>query len=721
MQLLLFLFFALVLVTICTSLGNQGAHKTVSHRTFRHNKQQQYHGGGRDPVILQLPHTQFTCGGIQFMLRKKQKLTNIISEVMTEMQGQKHAKNNQSSNSLELKTRILTLYQSELNASQEALSTVLSSLNQTLYSDYHLLDIIRLSCESRLAKLQSLVLHATGNHNEALTLVEETKAAVGQNLSQSHHKLVGDILKEISIAADKLEYQLKDDIFRNLVEKNGATGTDVETVVKIKSSELDQSEEDQVLLVDSLSNQYTLSRPRDITVLIDDPHLVKDIVLLVVLCSLLGTVCCLIGLPTLFGFVITGMLLGPAGYNTVKCVVQVETIGEFGAVFIIFIAGMGFSLDKLKKVFRFSLYAAFLLLLVLMLLSIIIGTPLGMSLKQCFFVAVCLSLSSATLIKYLMEVIISSSKKRSLSVETISASSLEEPESSLVTSLQGLLVVQDIQMASLVALMPFFASSHSNGSASFISYLTSLMKLIQILVGFFLLLILTRFLSHKVLQPTFKLLSSIKNKDEAILLGSLTICFLLLAVSLLLGASLEFGCFLAGVSISTLGNNIVEQIRKLVEPIKDLFSALFFASVGFQIFPTFLISEFFTIFSITFCVFSFKFLVNLFLVGYMAGFFRQVTWLTSLTMAHVSEFAIVLCSRGRRLNIITRETYLVLLSVTALSLILSPVLWRLPYVASKIYRPQALSLNCSPFSRCYRFVSGSLNRKGFLMHSRFLK
>lgn len=55
-----------------------------------------------------------------------------------------------------------------------------------------------------------------------------------------------------------------------------------------------------------------------------------------------------------------------------------------------------------------------------------------------------------------------------------------EPESSLVTSLQGLLVVQDIQMASLVALMPFFASSHSNASTSFISYLSSLMRLIQV-------------------------------------------------------------------------------------------------------------------------------------------------------------------------------------------------------------------------------------------------
>ena len=69
---------------------------------------------------------------------------------MAEMQGQKDFNHNQSTSNvkgLELKTRILTLYQSELNASQEALNDILASLNQTLYSDYHLLDIIRLSCK----------------------------------------------------------------------------------------------------------------------------------------------------------------------------------------------------------------------------------------------------------------------------------------------------------------------------------------------------------------------------------------------------------------------------------------------------------------------------------------------------------------------------------------------------------------------------------------------
>lgn len=280
---------------------------------------------GRPSRDLQLGRTQFTCGNIHLILRKKEELTKVISKRISELLELELPNENQSARSntkgLDLKTKVLKLYQSELNASEEALNIVLSSLNKTLYSDYHSLDIIRLSCKSRLAKMQEAALLAEGNHNQALKLVQETKAA-GQNSSQSHHKLIVDILSEISNAADRLETQLKDDLFTDLVQgkgKKGGGGTEIETVVKIKGShDIDQTEEEQVLLVDSLSNRYTLSRPRDITVLIDDPYLVRDIVLLVVLCSLLGTICCLIGLPTLFGFGVAGMLLGPAGYNIVK-------------------------------------------------------------------------------------------------------------------------------------------------------------------------------------------------------------------------------------------------------------------------------------------------------------------------------------------------------------------------------------------------------------------
>ena len=76
---------------------------------------------------------------------------------------------------------------------------------------------------------------------------------------------------------------------------------------------IERDNENQVILVDSFSNQYTLSRPNDITVSMSDPFLVKDFVSLLVICSLLGAFCSLVNIPPLFGYGVTGMLLGPAG------------------------------------------------------------------------------------------------------------------------------------------------------------------------------------------------------------------------------------------------------------------------------------------------------------------------------------------------------------------------------------------------------------------------
>ena len=268
------------------------------------------------------------------MLRKKQELTKMISHRMSNLivnglhsRDPAELKSPLVNKETDLKVKILKLYQAELNASEEALHIALVGLNRTLSSDYRSLDIIRFSCEARLAEMQTAALIVEGNHNDVLKLVSEAKMAPEHlNSSQGHHKLMNDILAEISHAADKLEKQLREDIFSDLVQGKGPVhqGAEIETVVKLGSNighykdPLDQGSEHQVTLVDSLNNQYTLSRPRDLTVLIDDPNLVKDIVILLVVCSLLGAVCCLMGLPPLFGYGVAGMILGPAGYNIVK-------------------------------------------------------------------------------------------------------------------------------------------------------------------------------------------------------------------------------------------------------------------------------------------------------------------------------------------------------------------------------------------------------------------
>ena len=279
-----------------------------------------------------IPGSKFTCRSIQMMLRKKTDLIKLISQRMNDViiAGVKTQKEEEPlliSKESELKLHVLKLYQQELNASENALLTVITGFNRTLSSDYHSLDKIESSCEARMSEIQKVAVRVEENHNGLLKLMNEAKHLSTSNSSHIQHlKLLNEILSEISQAADKLEINLKKDLFNDIVDgKVPGTAAEIETVVKIGGgagvrdyNSIEGDNENQVILVDSFSNQYTLSRPNDITVSVSDPFLVKDFISLLVMCSLLGAFCSLIGIPPLFGYGVAGMLLGPAGSNIIK-------------------------------------------------------------------------------------------------------------------------------------------------------------------------------------------------------------------------------------------------------------------------------------------------------------------------------------------------------------------------------------------------------------------
>ena len=95
----------------------------------------------------------------------------------------------------------------------------------------------------------------------------------------------------------------------------------------------------------------------------------------------------------------------------------------------------------------------------------------------------------------------------------------------ILGTLQGMLVSQDVLLGLLMALMPFFSDMSS-------SFFSLLLRFLQLVVGFIFLLLFTRLLSQHMLEPVFKVLLSLKGRTESLLLGSLSICFLLLTVSI---------------------------------------------------------------------------------------------------------------------------------------------------------------------------------------------
>lgn len=168
-----------------------------------------------------------------------------------------------------------------------------------------------------------------------------------------------------------------------------------------------------------------------------------------------------------------------------------------------------------------------------------------------------------------------------------------------------------------------------------------------------------------------------KGNKEVLVLGVSAFIFFMLTVTELLDVSMELGCFLAGALISSQGHAVTEEIMAYVEPIRDFLAIVFFTSIGLHVFPTFVAYELTVLLVLTLSVVIMKFVLAALVLSLLLPKTSQyIKWIVAAGLAQVSEFSFVLGSRARRAGIISREVYLLILSVTTLSLLLAPVLWR---------------------------------------------
>lgn len=324
-----------------------------------------------------LGSSNFTCKNVLLMMHKKGSLLSTVIHRMSDFRNRPTA-----SVDLKFQMAILTIFERELKATEKSLVAVLNDLNLTLSSGYQSLEKIKKSCQLRLDDMRDAAVLVEEDYSSILELEKEMKSLHPNATLQTHFHLLDEIFSEIVHAADDLENNLHEDVFGDSKRIKGAS---VETVIKLHEDELyehgllhmqkrmqekerslqegDIEEQSHVrkdeqmkshkgisVLVDSASNQYILSHPHDITVAIEDHRLIHDIINLLLLSFLFGIVCSLFKVPSLLGYIIAGMVLGPSGYNTIISVVQVETIGEFGVFFIVFAVGLEFSPEKIHKV-----------------------------------------------------------------------------------------------------------------------------------------------------------------------------------------------------------------------------------------------------------------------------------------------------------------------------------------------------------------------------------
>jgi monovalent cation:H+ antiporter-2, CPA2 family len=377
----------------------------------------------------------------------------------------------------------------------------------------------------------------------------------------------------------------------------------------------------------------------------EDFRLIIDLVLVLAAAAGGGLLAALLKQPVLLGYLLAGIVVGPTGLGLIKEIVQVETLAQFGVAFLLFALGVEFSFSELNKVRVISLGGGGLQIALTILVTTLLSLTIGWvdSPPQGVFLGAILSLSStAVVLKSLME-----------------RNETETPHGQVML---GILVVQDLALGLMLAVLPALDKPFEElGLAIGWSLLqTGLFAVGAVAAGIWL------------IPPLLKLFAKTESR-ELFLLGVCAICLGIALLTEHLGLSIEMGAFVAGLMISEA--EYADEALTYVEPIRDIFAALFFASIGMLIDPLFLWNNLELILGLVALVFIGKFLIITPLVR-IFGYPIKTALISGLGLAQIGEFSFVLASEGQSLGLVSRRVYLLILGTTAVTLVVTPFVLR---------------------------------------------
>ncbi|KAJ3129265.1 Transmembrane and coiled-coil domains-containing protein 3 [Nowakowskiella sp. JEL0407] len=428
------------------------------------------------------------------------------------------------------------------------------------------------------------------------------------------NSILGEISRKVSDTADKLESEQQ--LNNALKDSKGSKPAILDTVVRVggdkegdhQTSHNKTTENSATVLIDSENNQYVMSRPSDITSNYDDPRFMKDLIILLISCFVCSYVFSFFNLPIFFGHILAGILLGTTGI--LRNLVQVETLARgMGVIFIMFFLGLEFSYAKIQKVWAVSFFGSSILLILTILAFFGLGWAFHIPFKEAFVLASAIFLSSTAIV-----------------AKAISAP--EDSESPVGRAMIGICLAQDVMLGVMLAILPVLENS---GIGIFYD-------VVQLLASLLLFLVIAGILGY---YPVRFLLHHLKAYEsrELYLMGTVAVCLTFIQIAEYLGIGMELSCFVAGVVISSQPRKTFAELTcHTIEPLRDLFAALFFASIGMHVYPSFLIQEGGLVIFLTVFVMVFKY-VSCFLVMWgIFGYDLKSAGVISTGLAQISEF-----------------------------------------------------------------------------------
>ncbi len=367
-----------------------------------------------------------------------------------------------------------------------------------------------------------------------------------------------------------------------------------------------------------------------------DIHLLQNMAVILITAVIVLLIFNKLKLPTMIGLFITGIVLGHAINDTS----MISTLSELGVVFLLFIIGLEFSIEKFSAIKRYALIGGILQVSLTTALVTLLGLALGLTLNSAIFLGFLVAFSSTAIVMKIMQ-----QKHLNHSVQ------------GRVTL--GILIFQDIAVIVVILITPLLGGQ----SIELHTFPALLIKIIGIAILIF--------IGAKWFIPlALKDAAKTKNRDLFMLL-TLFICMGTTFATSLIGIGPELGAFLAGLLISN--TEYSHQTLGYIQPFQDVFMSLFFISIGLMVNLHLFLYNIGIILALTAIILVIKFTATL-LTGKALNLPNKISISIAILLSQIGEFSFVLAREGMSYGLMTKEFFSIFLGVSILTMSLSPFL-----------------------------------------------
>jgi len=339
------------------------------------------------------------------------------------------------------------------------------------------------------------------------------------------------------------------------------------------------------------------------------------------------------------GYLMAGVLLGPSVLGVTQDIALIEVLAQVGVILLLFLIGIEFSLAEIIRINRAVFVGGFLQVFLTTAAVLLISLSAGISIEKGIFIGILVAMSSTAIVFKVLS----------------DRGEMDSPQGRLSS---GILIFQDLSVVAVVLLLPML------GGKTGVSAFDMALNILWALSIVVLIIIVSWFVVPKML---YQIVST--HSRELFLISIVLICFGTAWLTSLVGLSLALGAFLAGLVISE--SEYGQQAFSEILPLKDIFSILFFVSIGMLLDVGSMLRNPLIVLLAVVLILVIKFAIGS-LVTMVLGYPLRIGVLVGVALSQIGEFSFVLSKEGMNLGLFSGSDYQVFLASSIITMIFTP-------------------------------------------------